>query len=216
MRIITVIFLVLGLALHVRCEENNRDENNGITVLECLFAESTGHCLRTKLARDLDQIELQVTGKKSEPPVSVVIEEAGNILAEIVDDVQETGGRGFFEEDDAQDDNTEMARKKKRGKKKMMGKLMGMMMMMKSKITILLQLISLHLQKKFLVIAIISLILNAVRFWIEVKKNQPPAKVIYYEHAQHQHHYDHDDHDHWGRSSNETPQEIVYHAYAPK
>lgn len=90
---------------------------------------------------------------------------------------------------------------------------MGMAMLMKAKIGLLLQLISTHFQLKFFVIAVISLILNAVRFWIEIKKNQP-SKVIYYEHAQHQHHYDHEDHD-WGRSSNETPQGLAYRAYVP-
>lgn len=113
----------------------------------------------------------------------------------------------------------EEARRKKRGKKKKkyMQKLLGLAMLMKAKIGLLLQLISTHFQLKFFVIAVISLILNAVRFWIEVKKNQP-SKVIYYEHAQHQHHYDHDEHDHgyWGRSSNETPQELAYRAYVPK
>lgn len=86
---------------------------------------------------------------------------------------------------------------------------------MKKKISLMLQLVSTHLQLKFFIIAIISLLMNATRFWLELKKNQP-AKVIYYEHAQHQHHYDHDEHGGWGRSSNETPQEIVYHAYIPK
>lgn len=110
----------------------------------------------------------------------------------------------------------EEARKKKYGKKKKkhLQKLLGLVMLMKAKIGLLLQLISTHFQLKFFVIAIISLILNAARFWIEIKKNQP-SKVIYYEHAQHQHHYDHDDHGYWGRSSNETPQEIAYRAYVP-
>lgn len=111
----------------------------------------------------------------------------------------------------------EEARKKKFGKKhkKHLAKLLALAMLIKSKISLLLQLISTHFQLKFFVIAIISLILNAIRFWIEVKKSHP-SKVIYYEHAQHQHHYDHDDHDHyWGRSSNETPHELAYRAYVP-
>jgi len=112
----------------------------------------------------------------------------------------------------------ETARKKGgKKKKKYIQKFMGVAMMIKAKLSLLLQLISTHMQFKFFAIAIISLILNATRFWLEIKRNQP-SKVIYYEHAQHQHHYDHDDHDHgyWGRSSNETPQDIAYHAHAPK
>ncbi|KAH0946747.1 hypothetical protein HN011_006474 [Eciton burchellii] len=219
MRIAAAIFLILGLGLHVRCEENNRDEDNGVGMLECMFEDNAGYCLRTSLARDLDRIELEVTGKKNEPPVSAVVEQAGSIIAEIVDDLRETGGKGIIEEDNAQDDKKETARGKKgdKKKKKYIQKFMGMAMMIKAKLSLLLQLISTHMQFKFFAIAILSLILNATRFWLEIKRNQP-SKVIYYEHAQHQHHYDHDDHDHgyWGRSSNETPQDIAYHAHAPK
>lgn len=109
----------------------------------------------------------------------------------------------------------EEARKKKlsKKKKKLLQKLLGLAMLLKAKLSLILQLISTHFQFKFFVIAIISLLLNAARFWIEIKKS--PSKVIYYEHAQHQHHYDHDDHGYWGRSSNETPQDLAYHAYIP-
>lgn len=114
---------------------------------------------------------------------------------------------------------SEEARQKK-GKKKKKGrqlhKLLGLVMLMKAKIGLLLQLISTHFQLKFYAIAIISLLLNIARFWIDLKK-QGPTKVIYYEHAQHQHHYDRDDpeHGYWARSSNETPQDTAYRAYAP-
>lgn len=107
----------------------------------------------------------------------------------------------------------EEARKKK-FKKKHLKKLLGLVMLLKAKLSLILQLISTHFQFKFFIIAIISLILNAARFWIEIKKTHP-SKVIYYEHAQHQHHYDHDEHGYWGRSSNETPQELAYRAYIP-
>ena len=113
----------------------------------------------------------------------------------------------------------EEARKKKFGKKKKkhLQKLIMIGMLLKSKIGLLLQLLSTHFQVKFFVIAIISLLINAARFWIDLKKSHRPAKVIYYEHAQHQHHYDHDDdHGIWGRSSDEAPQELAYGAYAPE
>ncbi|XP_012230619.1 uncharacterized protein [Linepithema humile] len=219
MKIITSVFFVLGLALYVRCEatgKSNREEED-ISILECMFEDNVGSCFRTRLARDLDRIELDVTGKQSDPPISVVVERAGSVIADFVDDLQEADAEEIIEENEAQNDNAEEARKKKFGKKqkKHLAKLLGLAMLIKSKISLLLQLISTHFQLKFFVIAVISLILNAVRFWIEVKKSHP-AKVIYYEHAQHQHHYDHDDHDHyWGRSSNETPHELAYRAYVP-
>lgn len=216
MRIIAPVFLVLGLALHAHCTatEKGDSKEDDMGILECMFTDNVGNCLRTRLARDLDQIELEVTGKKSEQqPMSAVIEQAGNIIAEVVDELQENGAEEIVGEDDAQDDNKEEARKKK-FKKKHLKKLLGLVMLLKAKFSLLLQLISTHFQFKFFIIAVVSLLLNAARFWIELKKGHP-SKVIYYEHAQHQHHYDHDDHGYWGRSSNETPQELAYQAYVP-
>ncbi|KYM84136.1 hypothetical protein ALC53_05513 [Atta colombica] len=212
MRIIAlVLFLVLGLALNAHCMAMKRSKPKEEGILGCIFTNNARSCLRTRLARDLDQIELEVTGKKSEPPMSAVIEQAGNVIAEVVDDLQENNAEEIIKEDDAQNDNIEEARKKK-FKKKHLQKILGLVMLLKAKLSLLLQLISTHFQFKFFIIAIISLILNAARFWIEIKK---PSKVIYYEHAQHQHHYDHDDHGYWGRSSNETPHELAYRSYAP-
>ncbi|KYM98666.1 PREDICTED: uncharacterized protein LOC108777299 [Cyphomyrmex costatus] len=213
MRIIAPVFLVFGLVLHAHCMamEKNTPKEDDTGILECVFTNNARNCLRTRLARDLDQIELEVTGKKSEPPMSAVIEQAGNVIAQVVDDLQENNAEEIVKEDDAQNDNIEEARKKK-FKKKHLKKILGLVMLLKAKLSLLLQLISTHFQFKFFIIAIISLILNAARFWIEIKK---PSKVIYYEHAQHQHHYDHDEHGYWGRSSNETPHELAYRSYAP-
>ncbi|XP_011150114.1 uncharacterized protein LOC105189588 [Harpegnathos saltator] len=214
------LLVLLGLTPHVRCErpteESARDKEDGI--LECIFEDNSSNCLRTRLARDLDEIEREVTGKKGEPPMSVVLEQAGGTIAEVIEDLQETGVEGIIGEDE----KIEEARKIKFGKKKkkrQLQKLLGLAMLLKAKLSLLLQIISTHFQLKFFVIAIISLLINATRFWLELKKSHP-AKVIYYEHAQHQHHYDHDhdhDHDHgyWGRSSNETPMDLAYRAYVP-
>ncbi|KAK1129649.1 hypothetical protein K0M31_019363 [Melipona bicolor] len=113
---------------------------------------------------------------------------------------------------------TEEGRGKKFGKKKkkQLQRLLGLAMLFKAKLSLLLQLISTHFQLKFFFIAIITLVLNVVKFWLDLKKSHP-AKVVYYEHAQHQHHYDHDDYDHsWARSTNDSPQDLAYSAYAPK
>lgn len=103
MRIIASVFLVLGLALHAHCAATEESKEDGIGILECMFTDNAGNCLRTRLAHDLDQIELEVTGKKSETPVSVVVEQASNIIAEVVDDLQENDAEEIVEEDDAQD-----------------------------------------------------------------------------------------------------------------
>lgn len=109
----TLLLVLLGLALHVRCEqaseESARDEEDGI--LDCVFEDNTGNCLRMRLARDLDKIEREVTGKKSEQPISVVVEQAGSIIADVVDDLQETGAEEIIGEDEAQDD--EIGKKRK-------------------------------------------------------------------------------------------------------
>lgn len=86
-----VLFL-LGITLHARGEpiktsEEERDE----ALLDCALQENTLGCLGARLARSMDRIEMQVTGKKSETPMSVVIEQAGNFVAELVDDIQNPG-----------------------------------------------------------------------------------------------------------------------------
>uniref|UniRef100_A0A4Y0BGH4 Uncharacterized protein n=2 Tax=Anopheles funestus TaxID=62324 RepID=A0A4Y0BGH4_ANOFN len=75
---------------------------------------------------------------------------------------------------------------------------------LKAKIELLLKILSFKLQLKFFAVALIGLLINIARFWIDFKKQPSPQKVIYYEHAQHQHHYDdHGDGDfggYWKRS----------------
>jgi len=107
MRIIAPVFLVLGLALYAHCvaTEESKSKEDDIDILECMFTDNVGNCLRMRLARDLDQIELKVTGKKSEPPMSAVIEQAGNIIAEVVDDLQKNDVEEIVEENDARNDN---------------------------------------------------------------------------------------------------------------
>ncbi|XP_035720562.1 uncharacterized protein LOC118440916 [Vespa mandarinia] len=215
--------IVLSTAFGSAVTQNEEEGNT----LECVFEDNIGNCLRKRLARDIDRIEIEVSGKKSEPPMSEVIEQTGNFIAEFVSDVQEE-----LQEDeeeiaerkagvDSRALGEQEARRKKHGKKKKkhMQKLMALVMMFKAKLALLLQIISTHLQIKLFIIAVISFIMNATKFWIDLKKNHQPSKVIYYEHAQHQHHYDHEDDHHggyWGRSSNDSPQDIVYSSYVPQ
>ncbi|XP_003702920.1 uncharacterized protein LOC100877131 [Megachile rotundata] len=209
MRIPVFVFLLLG-ALCAQGETVEKKEDDSL--LNCVLEDDSMGCLRTRLARDIDSIEVQVTGKQSEVPMSAVIEQAGSFVADIVDDIQETGSVEEVEEQDVQ---VEGRGKKLKRKKKHLQKLLGLAMLFKAKLSLLLQLISTHFQVKFFVIAILGLLINAARFWLDLKKSHP-SKVIYYEHAQHQHHYDHDDQEHgyWGRSADSTPQDLAYSAYA--
>lgn len=89
----TVLFL-LGIAiLHDARGEpiGKTEEESDEALLDCALQENTLGCLGARLARSMDRIEMQVTGKKSETPMSVVIEQAGNFVAELVDDIQNPG-----------------------------------------------------------------------------------------------------------------------------
>lgn len=48
---------------------------------------------------------------------------------------------------------------------------------LKAKIELLLKLISVKLQAKFLLIAFIALAINIARFWMDLKKGHTPQKV---------------------------------------
>ncbi|XP_058806679.1 uncharacterized protein LOC131673044 [Phymastichus coffea] len=221
MRWNNIISIVLALVLASsrtsfaeQLQQRQENENKG-SIIDCLFETNAVTCANKKMAKEIDRIEFEVTGRTSEMPISKVIEESGSLIA---DDLQAVFGP---EEDDStvsEETGVEEARKKKFGKKKKkhLHKLMMIGMLVKSKIGLLLQLLSTHFQVKFFVIAILGLMINAARFWLDLKKSFKPSKVIYYEHAQHQHHYDHDDdHGIWGRSSDEAPQELAYNAYTP-
>ncbi|XP_050076226.1 uncharacterized protein LOC126563625 [Anopheles maculipalpis] len=109
-------------------------------------------------------------------------------------------------DDDDDDDVGELRRRRKRKgkKKKTFMKLFILGAALKAKIELLLKILSFKLQLKFFAVALIGLLINIARFWIDFKKQPSPQKVIYYEHAQHQHHYDdHGDGDfggYWKRS----------------
>jgi len=48
---------------------------------------------------------------------------------------------------------------------------------LKAKIELLLKILGAHLQVKFFAIALIGLLINIARFWIDVKRGSPPSKV---------------------------------------
>ncbi|XP_066596228.1 uncharacterized protein [Prorops nasuta] len=202
--------LAVGLLLQGVSAEVAEDETS---LMDCLFANNAGSCLRKKLARSIDDLEEKVTGKKTEMPISVVLEEAGEAVAQVLRD--ET-----VEEPEDERENRALGEargKKKKYKKRGLHKLFAVAMLMKAKLSLFLQLISTHLQVKFFMIALLNLAINVARFWIDLKKSPPPSKVVYYEHAQHQHHYDHEDDHHWGRSSDvQQPDDIAYSSYAPR
>ncbi|XP_031635210.1 uncharacterized protein LOC116348340 isoform X2 [Contarinia nasturtii] len=84
--------------------------------------------------------------------------------------------------------------KRGKGKKKKRRALMKLLLIgavLKAKIELLLKIIATHLQIKFFVVAVIGLIVNIARFWVDLKRGQTPQKHVYED--------SHDDS--WGGSS---------------
>lgn len=70
--------------------------------------------------------------------------------------------------------------KRGKGKKKKRRALMKLLLIgavLKAKIELLLKIIATHLQIKFFVVAVIGLIVNIARFWVDLKRGQTPQKV---------------------------------------
>ncbi|XP_022909838.2 uncharacterized protein [Onthophagus taurus] len=130
-------------------------------------------------------------------------------------DEEEEGDKDEAKEDKSR--QVEEGRGKKKKKKKAIIKLLLLGAVAATKIKLILKALAIHLQVKFLFIALASLLLNAARFYLELKKGHQPQKVIYYEHAQHQHHYDggeEDWHGGWSRSYDETKKFAQDSAYS--
>lgn len=120
-------------------------------------------------------------------------------------------------------------KKKKEKKKKIKAiiKLLILGIVVYGKVTLLLKILAAHLQFKFLAIAAAGLLINAARFYLDLKKGHHPQKVIYYEHAQHQHHYENEDEGYhhgggyWGRAYDEeektgSAQDVAYRKQKPE
>lgn len=72
--------------------------------------------------------------------------------------------------------------KRGKGKKKKRRALMKILLIgavLKAKIELLLKIIATHLQVKFFIIAVIGLIVNIARFWVDLKRGHQPQKVSY-------------------------------------
>ncbi|XP_065361764.1 putative histone-lysine N-methyltransferase 1 [Calliphora vicina] len=123
------------------------------------------------------------------------------LLEELVDlDGGDVGGKRKKKHPMKYGRSNGVTRGKKKKKKKALMKLMLLGSFLKAKIELLLKLLGAHLQIKFFAIALIGLLINIARFWIDVKRGGVPQKVVYVEHAHHQHHYE-DHGDDWSESA---------------
>ncbi|XP_043279751.1 uncharacterized protein [Venturia canescens] len=214
--------LIFGLFVLASSAPNTTD-NQERGILDCFFESESLTCAKNRADTQLDAIEQRITGRSDPVPFSRVFEDAGAILVDgtrsLLGETDESTTELDDEEEDKEEGRSSLRQPRKKfgkKKKKMLAKLLSFVMLIKAKIGLLLQLISTHFQLKFFALAILSLVVNVARFWIDIKKDHHPSKVVYYEHAQHQHHYDHED-DHggyWGRSDLENPaQELAYNAH---
>ncbi|XP_055383716.1 uncharacterized protein LOC129613611 [Condylostylus longicornis] len=71
----------------------------------------------------------------------------------------------------------------KKKKKKALMKLMLIGTIIKGKIELLLKILSAHLQVKFFAIALVGLIINIARFWIDIRRGGVPQKHHYEDHG---------------------------------
>ncbi|XP_019868689.2 uncharacterized protein LOC109597444 isoform X2 [Aethina tumida] len=196
--------------------------------VSCLFDKADDYLAdrRQELLAQADA-EVITSGRadKSQMPsvladtISKMLEELTGMLKDglsnLFPSAKEAGDDDEVEETEVDENDEEKETKKgrameegrKKEKKKKIKKLISVIKFLvlggalKAVIGTLLKLFHAHLQVKFLLIALAGLLLNAARFWIDLKKGHSPQKVIYYEHAQHQHHYEGEDD--WGHSGPE-------------
>ena len=50
--------------------------------MECILEANSASCARKSIAKEIDQIELEVSGKRSDVPMSVVLEKTGHFIAD--------------------------------------------------------------------------------------------------------------------------------------
>lgn len=202
MKALILIFLTSLVSLTVSLDNEKQE-----TYFDCLSVDSPVECFVQIAKTQFNQTDIEITGKNY-----------FNNFNEIVKKVTD-GVKTFLTDNDTPETEfQDESRKHKFGKKKkkLLAKLMPIFMLVKAKISLLLQMISTHFQIKFFKIAVISLIVNIARFWIDLKKSHQPDKIVYYEHAHHQHHYDPDDHgDYWRRSTEELDNNYAYNGWAP-
>ncbi|XP_063221302.1 uncharacterized protein LOC134530422 [Bacillus rossius redtenbacheri] len=202
------------------------------------IAESTG---TSKTASDdSDAVEVSPGQTSVAKLVGQFIGEALSRLLEEGEEEEEEEEVQVEESEDqvASDDKPENksglkgeSRKKKKKKLLMkihnlIQKLFMLKMLIKSKFAMILLKLSFMVQLKVALIALLNLLVNLYRLYLQKTHPPEPQKVVYYEHAQHQHHYDqehfHHDEDKgwlgnlWSRSVEEPAgHDEAYSAYRP-
>ncbi|XP_011503476.1 PREDICTED: uncharacterized protein LOC105366657 isoform X2 [Ceratosolen solmsi marchali] len=139
-------------------KQQENEEEGGI--LNCLFKSNYVTCMKKRMAWEIDRIEMQITGRASQIPMSKIIEESGSLLANGMHTIFRPKKDDIKTLKTYKNANSEIeSRKKKLGKKKKkhLQKLLLIVMLLKSKISLLLQLLSTHFQISRKVIDLLKL-----------------------------------------------------------
>lgn len=109
-------------------------------------------------------------------------------------------------------DKNKLGKKKKKQMKSMM-KFVTIGIILFSKVGLMFKLLHSHLQIKFLTIAAISLILQILKFWLDIKTGYNPPRYLHYDVSSHTASA-HNNHN-WARNGNEqhSKQDLVFHAH---
>ncbi|CRK96056.1 CLUMA_CG009493, isoform A [Clunio marinus] len=192
---IATIFLIVFACVNAKedvPEKTGRQTSSLVKAILCYVSPTPWNCLKEQTGRMLDNLEDSVEQKRHELLVQADEEmkeketsrgASNDEKTELPSEVMGALDRGVSEMSDL---ITGKGKKGKKGKKGLM-KMFFLGAIIKSKIELLLKILSFHLQLKFFAVALASLMINLARFWIDLKK------------APHKHHYDHD-HDDWGSS----------------
>ncbi|XP_063985587.1 uncharacterized protein LOC135166854 [Diachasmimorpha longicaudata] len=189
----------------------------------CLRGNDSLKCGRKTIDTSLDETKLEGTERKIPISFSSIVEESANLFLDGVHTIFGVERRNSREDqiDTASRESRHkfFLKKKKKKLSMLIKKMIPFLMLLKAKISLILQMISTHFQFKFFIIGVLSIIINGVRLFLDLKKSHNPHKIIHYTNAEHQHHYEQDDEAYWRRSAENvdyTPQERAYSAYAIK
>lgn len=81
LRILLAGALLVAFAGHARSLEHS--DNNKQGIFTCLFEDDGLNCARTRIARQLDEMQVQFnSGRSIGEPISQVIEQTGGLVAE--------------------------------------------------------------------------------------------------------------------------------------
>lgn len=100
-------------------------------------------------------------------------------------------------------------KRKKNKKMKSMMKFVAVAIVIVTKLSILFKIIHSHFQMKFFGIAAMGLVMQLLKFWLDVKNGYSPPKILHYDSASRPNHFNGDD-IHWARQYEDDRRKHVH------